>query len=124
MELQTKFTFVFFVLIVCYNSFDLVNGVPKPSTTVAEHLELVDIAYNNGETNTNLTRVARDWSGQCSARGGCFRGYCWAGCAATLLQANEWCYTTKSYSQSFEYVTCSQDSECNLCWSCAGSCTI
>lgn len=54
-------------------------------------------------------------------RGGCYYGYCWAGCTATSV--GEWCYTTKTYSQSYDYVTCSSDSDCDLCWACAGPCS-
>lgn len=60
---------------------------------------------------------------KCSATAGCFKGYCWTWCGVSLTDG-EWCYTTKTYSQSFEYVPCKYDSECNECWKCAGSCTL
>lgn len=51
---------------------------------------------------------------------GCHKNNCWAYCSI----GNQWCYTTKSHSQSFEYVPCTKDEECNGCWKCAGSCTV
>ncbi|CAI6343567.1 unnamed protein product [Macrosiphum euphorbiae] len=51
---------------------------------------------------------------------GCHNNYCFAYCSI----GNQWCYTTKSYSQSFDYVSCTRDDECNGCWKCAGSCTL
>lgn len=51
---------------------------------------------------------------------GCHKNYCWAYCSI----GNQWCYTTKSYSQSFEYVNCTKNEDCNGCWKCAGSCTV
>ncbi|KAF8454120.1 hypothetical protein BDZ91DRAFT_786602 [Kalaharituber pfeilii] len=44
-------------------------------------------------------------------RGGCYKGWCWAGCSSGVpgFEGKEWCYTTKSYSQSFEYVRCNED---------------
>ncbi|NP_001232937.1 uncharacterized protein LOC100571908 precursor [Acyrthosiphon pisum] len=51
---------------------------------------------------------------------GCHNNYCWAYCSL----GNQWCYTTKGYSQSFAYVSCTRDDECNGCWKCAGSCTV
>ncbi|XP_008180795.1 uncharacterized protein LOC100168737 [Acyrthosiphon pisum] len=51
---------------------------------------------------------------------GCHKNYCWSYCSL----GNQWCYTTKTYSQSFEYVSCTRDDECNGCWKCAGSCTL
>lgn len=60
---------------------------------------------------------------ECAQKGGCHRGYCWAYCGVSL-SGGEWCYTTKTYSRSFQYVTCSNDNECDLCWKCGGSCTL
>jgi len=51
---------------------------------------------------------------------GCHKNYCWSYCSL----GNQWCYTTKSSSQSFDYVPCTRDDECNGCWKCAGSCTL
>lgn len=58
----------------------------------------------------------------CGKIGGCHKGYCWASCDATAFN-NEWCYTTRGYSQDFKYVGCASDYECDKCWKCAGSCT-
>lgn len=63
----------------------------------------------------NPTSCARKW--------GCYQGYCWAGCDATAVN-NEWCYTTRGYSQDYQYIRCSRDSECSDCWACAGACTV
>ncbi|PPQ84984.1 hypothetical protein CVT25_010526 [Psilocybe cyanescens] len=58
-------------------------------------------------------------------RGGCWKGYCWAGCNTTFLRGGkEWCYTTKTYSQSYRYVTCKSDSECDKTWKCGGPCAL
>ncbi|KAH9478500.1 Allergen Tha p 2 [Psilocybe cubensis] len=62
---------------------------------------------------------------RCSpARGGCWKGYCWAGCSTgfPLTEGAEWCYTTQSYSQSYQYVRCSDASQCNKNWKCGGPC--
>lgn len=59
---------------------------------------------------------------KCSDRAGCHNGYCWAFCG--LMLGTEWCYTSHSYSQSFQYASCTSDSQCNKCWKCAGSCTV
>ncbi|XP_031626819.1 allergen Tha p 2-like [Contarinia nasturtii] len=60
---------------------------------------------------------------ECAAKAGCHKGYCWTWCGASLT-GGEWCYTTRAHSQSFQYVGCSSDSECDPCWKCAGSCTL
>lgn len=54
---------------------------------------------------------------------GCHKGYCYSYCGISN-ENGDWCYTTKTYSQSFEYVKCTSDKECNGCWKCAGSCTV
>merc|ERR1712079_509247 len=58
---------------------------------------------------------------------GCWKGYCWARCengfACYSGQGCPWCYTTKGYSQDFNYVSCNYDGDCDRDWRCAGSCT-
>lgn len=56
-------------------------------------------------------------------KSGCYQGYCYSYCGLSNY-SGDWCYTTKTYSQSFAYVKCSSNSECNGCWKCAGSCTL
>jgi len=51
---------------------------------------------------------------------GCYKGYCWASC--TMF--SDWCYTTRSYSQSYRYVKCRNKSECSGQWKCAGPCSV
>lgn len=60
---------------------------------------------------------------KCSEKAGCHRGYCWAWCGVSLSKG-EWCYTTRSFSQSDEYVTCKDDYDCEKCWKCGGLCTL
>lgn len=62
-------------------------------------------------------------AGRCSSKGGCNSGYCWAYCGISL-KGGDWCYTTETYSQSYQYVTCKDDSDCNLCWKCGGPCSL
>ncbi|XP_026819556.2 uncharacterized protein LOC113558283 [Rhopalosiphum maidis] len=51
---------------------------------------------------------------------GCHNNRCWSYCSI----GNQWCYTTKTYSQSYAYVSCTRDDECNGCWKCGGPCTV
>lgn len=51
---------------------------------------------------------------------GCRKHRCWAHCG----EGKQWCYTTRSRYQSFKYVTCKKDEDCDGCWECAGSCTL
>ncbi|VVC32110.1 Hypothetical protein CINCED_3A016102 [Cinara cedri] len=51
---------------------------------------------------------------------GCHKNYCWSYCSL----GNQWCYTTKTYSQSYNYVSCTKDEDCNGCWKCGGPCTL
>jgi len=61
-------------------------------------------------------------------RGGCSSGWCWAGCMSGVplpgLSSVEWCWTTRTWSQSYAYVRCSVDSDCDLSWHCAGACSV
>lgn len=60
---------------------------------------------------------------ECRKQAGCHKGYCWAWCGKSLI-GGEWCYTTRTYSQSFQYVGYTSDSKCDKCWKCAGSYTL
>lgn len=60
---------------------------------------------------------------------GCHKGYCWASCngafIVNILESPEWCYTSKdSYTQSYNYVTCTTHHECSDDWKCAGPCSV
>lgn len=121
MVFQIKFAFVL-LAVLCYTSFVLVCG--KPNLGAEGEIEPLNAAvHDDGARFNTLTRKAR----RCFYdRYGCYKGYCWAGCKATTIfsEGMEWCYTTKTYSQSFEYIPCTNDKECDACWSCAGSCTV
>lgn len=67
-----------------------------------------------------LTSVIARAADQSCREFGCHKNKCWAYCSL----GNQWCYTTKSYSQSYQYVSCSKDEDCNGCWKCAGPCTL
>lgn len=60
---------------------------------------------------------------KCSVSAGCHKGYCWAWCGVSLTDG-EWCYTTRKYSQSYDYVPCTHDYDCDECWKCGGPCTL
>lgn len=56
---------------------------------------------------------------------GCHKGYCWTTCIGGVpWWGAEWCYTTKGSSQDFSYIGCTDKSECDKDWKCAGSCTV
>lgn len=57
LEFQTKFTFIFLVLIVlCYKLLELVYGKPA-----VDEFEPLNTALDNGKATYNLTRVAREF---------------------------------------------------------------
>lgn len=128
-----KFLLTIFLLTSFCNLF-IVHSAPNQATTIQD-VELVKSALNRGRRDLGATVVVAALYGvglasmsisnanKCSATAGCFNGYCWAWCGVSLTDG-EWCYTTKTYSQSFEYVQCEYDSDCDECWKCAGSCTI
>lgn len=58
----------------------------------------------------------------CSTNYGCnTNGYCWSECSALFYTG--WCYSTKSYSQSYKYIPCEKASQCDPCDSCADPCS-
>lgn len=107
------------IVLCCCSSNNFVRGLPNLDTV--QDAESIDTADGDGyrEADTHLVRNKR----QCAKTAGCYKGYCWAYCIGTGIEG-EWCYTTRSYSQSFEYVKCEHDWECGHCMACAGSCTV
>lgn len=67
----------------------------------------------------------KDSTNECAPPGewGCYKGYCWAWCSA-ILHSLEWCWTTKGSTGDRRYVCCTEDSQCDPCWHCAGACSI
>lgn len=54
---------------------------------------------------------------------GCHKGYCWSYCSAfSAVEYSEWCYTTKTHSQSYQYVPCKSQDDCEHYWHCGGPC--
>lgn len=109
MLLLTK---VLFACLLMNHLSDGVFGKPEPQIVTA----LVTSGVLAG--GASLTNAFK-----CSNGRGCHKGYCWAWCGADL-SSGDWCYTTRSHSQSFDYVKCSRDGQCDNCWKCAGSCTL
>jgi len=64
----------------------------------------------------NCTTKPYDW--------GCHKGWCWSGCQVGSFNINEWCYTTKTWSQSYDYVRCGQKYDCSPDWKCGGPCSL
>lgn len=130
--MTSKFALAFFILIVFGQ---LLTVFGRTESSRVQDFELNKAVRNRTERDLGATAVVAVIYGvglasisiansrKCSATAGCFKGYCWAWCGVSLT-SGEWCYTTQTYSQSFEYVPCKYDSECNECWKCAGSCTI
>nr|CDZ09825.1 Allergenic protein Tha p 2 [Thaumetopoea processionea] len=88
----------------------------------------IDLTYQEKNNLFELGSVVGDILSDkgCHFSFGCHKGYCWAGCGNPRNPwswGDHWCYTTKTYSQSYSYVECTQDSECNGCWSCGGPCS-
>ncbi|CAF1233264.1 unnamed protein product [Rotaria sordida] len=58
----------------------------------------------------------------CTEWFGCYKGYCWAGCAGAFpsVTGPEWCYTRKSNGK----ILCLEDKDCNGCWRCSSPCSV
>lgn len=116
--------------IVCV-SIQTVHG--KPSQDTADNIETDRMESSQNRTKRGLEPLAELGgklaaesiinSGKCSTEAGCHKGYCWAWCGVSLSDG-EWCYTTKTYSQSYKYVKCKKNSDCDACWKCGGPCAL
>lgn len=126
-------TFAFVVILIAFCiSVNFITVYGKPTTV--QDLELLKNGQNITMSYYSPISLCVDLvcdmiaesiinSIRCSEEAGCHNGYCWAWCGVSL-SGGEWCYTTKTHSQSYAYVECKDDSECNPCWKCAASCTL
>lgn len=99
------------------------------TVTISENGEYVISPSIDGGENCcdnckqNKWATANMKTGHCSTKAGCYNGQCWAYCGP-YFSRGPWCYTTKVEPQSKQYVKCTDDSECNPCWACAGDCGV
>lgn len=117
--MSIKLQILFVVCIIYIYAVDVANGRPDPADTALNSVE--DTGLDVTGTSGREKRLASE----CAKKGGCHQGYCWASCSITSNKDKEpeWCYTTKTYSQSYSYIKCSSDSECSKCLKCAGPCS-
>lgn len=122
--MHSKTIFIFCALIVFYISFHTVNGKPNlKSELIDTYLSRTKRHFGTGRISSMMRAV--ESITKCANEGGCHTGYCWTRCSlSTELTFGEWCYTTKTQSQNYNYVRCNKDSDCSTCWKCAGPCTI
>lgn len=130
-EMNSKILVALFALSICSIPLKTVVGIPS----VLNDYESSEIAVNRTKRDliasaavaiiygVGLASLSIANADKCSVTAGCFKGRCWAWCGVSL-SSGEWCYTTRTYSQSYEYVPCDSDEECNKCWKCAGPCTL
>lgn len=135
----SKTVFKVAIVAVCLISFHGVLGMPDLSLVDDFSVDNSTLHRSRrggaGQDLAETVALLDQWSDQVKDRWsteisrcrkfGCHNGYCWSYCTAALEgKDNEWCYTTKGKSQDRDYVSCSQDSECNGCWKCAGPCAL
>lgn len=131
--MNSKYLFVAFLMATFGH---LIAVIAKPYSSSVQDFELIEsVAWNRTRRDLGASAVVAVIYGiglaslsiansnKCSATAGCHKGFCWAWCGVSLT-GGEWCYTTHTYSQSYEYIPCKYDSECNECWKCAGACTV
>lgn len=132
-----KFVVVALMMSLCsLSDFIAVSG--KPNGTVTSNISRIDeIEVYGNRTKRELIAAAAVAviygvglasmsianSQKCSVEAGCHKGKCWAWCGVSLSDG-EWCFTTKTYSQSYDYVPCTTQYDCDKCWKCGGPCSI
>lgn len=118
---QLKVVVCFLALSVLYISFNEAVGKPADDEVTTQAATGKSKVETGSEPEvdpqlsgpeTNRTRRA-----SCS-KGGCHKGYCYAYCDLG------WCYTTRGSTQSYVYVRCNHDNQCDDCWSCGGPCAL
>lgn len=136
--MNTKFIAVVLLVNLCSMTyFNAVVGKPNGLATSNSQQQRVEIVADGNRTKrdliaavavaaiygVSLASISIANSNKCSVEAGCHKGKCWAWCGVSLSDG-EWCYTTKTYSQSYAYVPCTTDYDCEKCWRCGGPCSI
>lgn len=116
-QLETLFTFV--VLIVGCISLNVVNGNSNTNDEIYSNVESNDVGFGDFP-ETILT--AEQTSTKHSSYTGCKKGYCWKWCNGA--DDGKWCFTTDTYTDSYDFVPCISDSDCDSSLKCGGPCRI
>lgn len=115
MAIQLETIFAFLVLIVSCISLNVVNGksnvADDPNSNVVEFGDFRDKILTAKQTSSIHSRYS-----------GCNKGHCWKWCNG--IDDGKWCFTTKTYAQSYDFVPCTKDSHCDNSLECAGPCRI
>lgn len=119
MSIQTVTMFAFLVLIVCCISLNAISG--KPNVAEDIHLNTIDIGIvDTYKTTLTAEPKLKHKPLKCSNYSGCNKRRCWKWCDGA--DSGKWCFTTKTHAQSYDFVHCTANSDCDKCWNCGGPC--
>lgn len=113
MAIQSVAVFAFALLMVCCILLNAVNG----NWHEADEFISNDVGYGDFRetiSTANQTPTKR------SNYSGCNKSHCWKRCNG--VDDGKWCFTTKSYAESYDFVPCTNDSECDASLECGGPC--
>lgn len=108
--------FAFLGLIVCCITLSAVSGI----SSITEDIQLNTIDDEIVDTAYKITSTLKPKPPKCSHYSGCNKGYCWKWCDSA--DNRKWCFTTKTHTQSYNFVPCTTNSDCDKCWNCGGPC--
>lgn len=113
-QLETMFTFL--VLILVCISLNIVNG----NLNIANESNYTnDVKFGDFR---EIILTAKQTSSIHSRYSGCNKGHCWKWCNG--IDDGKWCFTTKTYTQSYDFIPCTKDLDCDNSFECGGPCRI
>lgn len=117
MAIQSETLFTFLVLTIGCGG--LLNGVHSGNANAVDELNSNDIRFGDSR-ETILTAKQTSWKH--SNYSGCNKGHCWKWCDG--VDDGKWCFTTKTYTDSYDFVPCTNDLDCDIALKCGGPCRI
>lgn len=78
--MSIKFRILFVACIIYIYAFDVAVGRPNHADTGLKDTGLEDTELE--DTGLDINGTVPENKASCANRGGCYKGYCWAGCVA------------------------------------------
>lgn len=114
MAILLNILFTFLVLIVGCISLNVVSG----NLFAVYEVNSNDVGFDDFREpilTAEQTALKSNYSG-------CKRGHCWKTCDG--IDLGNWCFTTETYVDSYDFVPCTNDADCDSSLECGGPCRI
>lgn len=119
MAIQAEILFAFLVLIAGCGLMNPVTGHSNAATDTERSTN--DVAFD-ADFHEIISMATQTSPPKRSNYVGCNKGHCWKWCDG--IDDGKWCFTTKTFADSYDFVPCINESDCEIGLECGGPCRI